>query len=139
MFLNNSWGRTLDIMQRTLDVLNLRREVLANNIANAETPNFKRSVVNYEAELRRVIESRNRRIEPQARVTDPRHIPFNIERDWRDVRPRRVLDHLTNVKPNGNNVDINEENMAVLQNQMTYEALTRFVSHQFSQVNLVLR
>ncbi len=139
MFLNNSWGMTLDIMQRTLDVLDLRRQVHADNIANAETPNFKRSFVNYEAELRRVIESRNHVIQPQARVTDPRHIPFNVERDWRDVRPRRVLDYLTNVKPNGNNVDINEENMAVLQNQMTYEALTRFISHQFNQVNLVLR
>lgn len=139
MFLNNSWGMTLDIMQRTLDVLTLRRQVHANNLANAETPNFKRSVVNYEAQLRRVLESRNRQITPPARVTDPRHIPFNIEMDWRDVRPRRVLDYLTNVKPNGNNVDINEENMAILQNQMMYEALTRFVTHQFNQVNLILR
>ncbi len=129
----------LDIMQRTLDVLTLRRDVHANNIANAETPNFKRSVVNYEAELRRGIESRNHHVQPEALVTDVRHMSFNVERDYRDVQPRRVLDYLSTVKPNGNNVDINEENMAVNQNQMMYEALTRYVGHQFSQINLVLK
>lgn len=139
MFLNNSWGRGMDIMGRYLDVLTLRRDVHANNLANAETPNFKRSVVNFEAELRRVVENNNHVIQPEAKVTDPRHITFNIPRDYRDVQPRRVLDYLSTVKPNGNNVDINEENMAVNQNQMMYEAMTRYIAHQFSQVNLVLR
>ena len=51
MFLGNSFGRTMDILHRTMDVNLMRQDVIANNIANADTPDFKRGAVNFEAEL----------------------------------------------------------------------------------------
>ena len=40
-----------------MDVATLRRNVIANNIANANTPNFKRSDVNFESQLKRALDS----------------------------------------------------------------------------------
>jgi len=138
MFTGNSFGKTIDILQRTMDTSLLRREVISNNIANSETPNFKRSDVSFEAELSRALASEKKQTLP-ARVTDPRHMSFNESVDYRSVRPRRVLDYLTDVKNNGNNVDIEQEMMMATQNQMMYELMTQSVSFQFSQINIVTK
>jgi len=139
MFLNNSFGKTLDVLHRTMDVSLVRRRVIANNIANAETPHFKRSDVNFESELKRAIASEKQSVQPEALMTDPRHMPFNRPMDYRDVEPRRVLDYLTTSKNNGNNVDVEVETMHLTQNQMRYELMSQALSSHFGQISLVLR
>ncbi len=138
MFLNNSFGKTLDILHRTMDVSMLRHQVSANNIANADTPNFKRSTVNFESELKRALDSEKVK-KPKAYLTHPKHIPFDRTQNYREVRPRRVLDYLSQSDNNGNNVNLEEESMLLLQNQLRYNLLTRSVSNQFNRVNIVLR
>ena len=139
MFTNNTFGKTVDIMQRTMDVSLTRREVIANNIANAETPNFKRTDVNFEASLARALASENAPKNLEAKMSSSRHIPFNRQVDYKSVQPRFVLDYLTQTKNNGNNVDIEQETMASTQNQMMYELMTTSMSSQFSRINMVLR
>jgi flagellar basal-body rod protein FlgB len=138
MFLNNSFGKTLDIMQRSMDVSMLRQDVIANNIANADTPNYKRSVVNFESQLSAALDSQNR---PsfRAALTDERHISFSRPVDYRSVTPEIRLDYLTTSDNNGNNVDIEVESMNFLNNQLLYSLMTNSVSQQFARVNLVVR
>jgi flagellar basal-body rod protein FlgB len=139
MFLNSDFGKAIDLLHRGLDVASLRREVISNNIANANTPNFKRSTVNFEAQLKRALDSENERVEPQAFLTDPRHIPFDQKIDWQTVKPLRQLDYLTQSKNNGNNVDLQEELMDAEQNQMMYSLMAQAASNEFNQINIVLR
>ncbi|MBN2051251.1 MAG: flagellar basal body rod protein FlgB [Spirochaetales bacterium] len=138
MFLGNSFGKTLDIMHRSMDATMFRRAVIANNLANSDTPNFKRSTVTFEAELKRALESEKRTSIPAA-LTHRAHIPFERTVDYRDVRPKTQLDYLTTAKNNGNNVDVEEEMMTALQNQMSYDLMTSYVANQFTQVSMVLR
>ena len=138
MFLSNSFGKNLDILQRTMDVSMIRQDVIANNIANADTPNFKRSEVNFEAQLKRALDSETPRT-MHAAMTNSRHIPFNQSMDYRNVMPRRVLDYLSQTDNNGNNVNTEQESMLLLQNQLRYNLLARSVANQFSRVNIVLR
>jgi flagellar basal-body rod protein FlgB len=130
--------KTVDLLKRGLDVSVLRRNVIANNIANAETPNFKRTELNFESALKRALDSEKVR-PPRQFVTDKRHIPFYQPIDYRTVRPRLVLDYLTTAKNNGNNVDIEEEGMLALQNQLLYQTMAQEISSEFARVNLVLR
>lgn len=140
MFFNNSFGKTLDILHRTMDVSSLRRRVLADNLANADTPNFKRSVVNFESQLSRALSSEKEQSRKMpAALSDSRHIPFYRPENYRDVGPKRVLDYTTISDNNGNNVDVEEESMQLLQNQLNYDLMTRVVTNQFQQLNLVLR
>ena len=138
MFDGSTFGKNLDILQRNMGVSMTRRSVIANNIANAETPNFKRSDVTFEAELGRALASENKN-GLEARVTDSRHIAFNIAADYKDVKPRRVLDYLTQTKNNGNNVDIEVEMMQATQNQMMYDLMASTMKHEFRMINMVLR
>lgn len=138
MFSGNSFGRTLDILHRSMDVTMLRQDVIADNIANADTPNFKRSFVNFESRLKSALE-REGSGGLQAAMTHERHIPFRQPVDYRSVRPSRHLDYLTTSDNNGNNVDIEEESMNFLNSQLLYTLMTDSVNQQFARVNLVLR
>jgi len=129
----------MDILHRTMDVSMYRQQVVADNIANADTPNFKRSNVNFEAELKRALDSEKQRPRVKTVVTNPRHISNDKVQNYRNVEPRRVLDYLSTSDNNGNNVDIEEESMLLLQNQLRYNLMTRSVSDHFTRINMVLR
>ena len=51
----NNFSKTVDILHRTLDAQTVRRDVLAINLANSEVPNFKRTQVNFESELKKAL------------------------------------------------------------------------------------
>jgi flagellar basal-body rod protein FlgB len=133
-----AFGKNLDILRRGMDAALLRREVIADNIANSDTPNFKRSVVTFESALKRALDSERKVRFPMLR-TDPRHMEPDPVIDYRTVEPGRVLDYLTQSKNNGNNVDIEEEGVNALENQLLYETMAQTVAAEFARVNLVLR
>jgi len=139
MFEGSSFGRNLGILSKSMNVAELRRAVIANNVSNVDTPNFKRSEVSFEAELGRAIQSENEKPALQAHMTHERHIPFHRSANALSVNPRVSLDYLTTVNNNGNNVDIETEEMNALKNQMSYEMMTAMVSHEFTMVNMVIR
>ena len=136
----NDFTRSIDLLQREMDVTSLRYQVSANNLANSEVPNFKRSTVNFESELKRAFDS-----EEAAKnglhltTTDERHIQINTPMDYRDIEPRRVLDYTTTAKANGNNVDAETEANNILQIQMQYRLLTQLTNFEFSQINTAIK
>lgn len=136
----NTFTRSIDLLQRAMDATSLRYQVSANNLANSEVPNFKRSTVNFESELKRVFESEEKaRNGFQLTRTDSRHIALNVPYDYRNVEPRRVLDYTTTAKANGNNVDAETEANNILQIQMQYRLLTQLTGFEFSQLNTVMK
>lgn len=135
----NNFARTLDILHRSMDASTVRRQVIANNLANADVPNFKRSNVNFESELKRALETEKQKPALELTLTDPRHIPNWKERDYRDVQIRRVLDYTSTYNNNGNNVDPEQEFMLATENQMSYTLFTQAAAFEFAQVSLVLR
>ena len=135
----NTFTRSVDLLQRSMDVSSLRYQVSANNIANAEVPNYKRQVVNLESELKRAFESEqegSRRM--QLIRTNSRHIALEQPYDWRTVEPRRVTDWTTTENANGNNVNAEDEAMQVLKTQMQYRLLTQLQSFEFGQIKTAL-
>ena len=136
----NTFTRSVDLLQRAMDATSLRYQVSANNLANSEVPNFKRTIVNFESELKRAFESEEKAKNafPFAR-TDERHSAINVPYDYLDVEPRRVLDYTTTAKANGNNVDAETEANNILQIQMQYRLLTQLAGFEFSQLNTVMK
>ena len=136
----NTFTRSVDLLQRAMDVTSLRYQVTANNLANSEVPNFKRSVVNFESELKRAFESEEKAKNGfQLTRTDSRHIELNKPYDYRDVEPRRVVDYTTTAKANGNNVDAETEANNILQIQMQYRLLTQLTNFEFSQLSIAMK
>jgi len=135
----NSFGKTVDLLHRAMSANVVRRAVIADNISNATTPGFKRSIVNFESELKRALDTEKQKPALELTQTNPMHFSNYRERDYRDVQIRRVLDYASTYNNNGNNVDPEQEFMAAVENQMTLEMLFQAASFEFSQVNQVLR
>ncbi|MDR3201103.1 MAG: flagellar basal body rod protein FlgB [Spirochaetales bacterium] len=140
MFLNNSFGKTLDLLHRSMDVEVLRHEVLANNMANVNTDHFKRSDLAFESRLKAALDSEN----PAGKF--PSHRPEMDKADfakqvidYRTVKPKKVLDFASVSKNNGNNVDPEVEASLVLHNQLMYQLATQAVNSHFNQLKMVLR
>jgi flagellar basal-body rod protein FlgB len=139
MNVQNSFTKTIDLLHRGMDAATIRHAVSANNLANADVPNFKRTEVNFESELKRALDTEKQRPALELTLTHPSHIPDWQPRDYRDVQPRRVLDYLTQSDNNGNNVNPEEEFNILLKNQLRYTLLAQSAAFEFSQVNMVLR
>jgi flagellar basal-body rod protein FlgB len=139
MMFSGAFGKNLELLTRELNVTTMRRNVIANNIANADTPNFKRSDLAFEAQLKRALDSEKAAPSLTPSLTDPKHIPFDTPMDWTKVRPRTVLDYLTESRNNGNNVDIEQEGIDSLGNQLMYTTLAQVIASEFQRVNIVLR
>ncbi len=96
-----------------------RAEVLANNMANADTPGFKARDFDFEAVLNRETGDI-----PQLRTTRPRH----IRTDAGPV-PQALLAYRVPNQPSldGNTVDNQLEQVAFAENAMKYQASLRFL------------
>jgi len=139
MIVNNNFSKTIDLLHRGMSTATLRQSVSANNLANADVPNFKRTDVNFESELKRAMDTEKYRPALELNLTNPRHISDWEPRDYQEVRPRRVLDFISQSDNNGNNVDAEEEFNLILKNQLRYMLLAQMATFEFSQVNMVLR
>jgi flagellar basal-body rod protein FlgB len=135
----NTFAKTVDLLHRAMDASTVRRQVIANNLANADVPNFKRTNVNFESELKRALDTEKKRPALEMTMTHPTHFPNYKERDYRDVQIRRVLDYTSTYNNNRNNVDPEQEFMLATRNQMSYTLFTQAAAFEFSQINQVLR
>ncbi len=139
MLEGTTFGRTMELLEKSLSVSTLRHQVIGNNIANADVPNFKRSSVNFESFLSRALEQEKMEPLMELAATEEGHMPGFTPADWHAVQPRRVLDYVTTAKNNGNNVDPEQEFMDALENQLRYTIMTQAAAFEFNQVNLVLK
>ena len=135
----NSFHKTVDLLHRAMSANVVERSVIANNMANANVPNFKRSMVNFESELKRALDTEKQKPALEMVQTNPMHFSNYKARDYRDVQIRRVLDYASTYNNNGNNVDPEQEGMLAVKNQMAYTLYAKAVEFEFEQVNLAMR
>jgi len=101
----------------------VRGAVLTNNIANVDTPRFKRSVVSFEDQLGRAVNDFRR----------------TGTLDTRSVSPRTSIefDHLS-YRWDQNNVDIELEMALLYQNNMRFNVMSSGVMHHYRVINMVI-
>lgn len=94
-----------DLIKKELDATSLRQSVIANNIANINTSNFKGSDVVFEDKLKDAIDT------------------YGQNTDLSSVEPEVVQDNSTSFREDGNNIDIDKEMTEMTQNNIMFDAL----------------
>ena len=125
---------TIDIGSRAMAAASLRHEVLSNNIANVNTPNFRRSHVRFEDLLKKELGLDDNLLMKVVRTHD-RHLPIPFGGKARAVIEQ---DATTNMRVDGNNVDIDIEMAEVAKNQLYYSALANAVGGHISKLKSVI-
>lgn len=124
MFLLNQ--PSLNLLERSLDASNVRQRVISNNIANVDTPYFKRSDVKFEELLHNELQG----MSVEGKRTDPRH--FYIGKPAGSL-PEVVTDYQSVMNNNLNNVDIDSEMSQLAKNQLRYNVMVQQANHELKQ------
>ena len=120
----------INVVDRALDASYLRETVIANNIANADTPYYKRKDVNFQDVLDDAIDSAKYKTIDQA-VT-------SINTD--DLNPIEYTDAENfSYRIDRNNVDIDTENAELASEQLRYQALIQSANLDVSRFRSVIK
>jgi flagellar basal-body rod protein FlgB len=125
-------GPVLNVLQKGLETSGLRQKVLTNNVANIDTPDFKRSDVDFQTVLRATL-GENGGVLPM-KVTLPQHLS-GMTGEVDGV----VKDYTTSIRNDGNNVDVDKEMSNVAENGIYYNSLTRTISSQLGLLRMVIQ
>ena len=122
----------INVLDKAADASWLRESVLANNIANATTPDFKRYDVNFQSLLEReMMDSKfNRNLDEKVHNVNLRRLTATSQIDLAAESFSYRLD--------GNNVDIHTENVELASEQIRYQALTDRMSQEFSRMRTAI-
>lgn len=126
-------GPVLNVLQKGLEASSLRQQVLSNNIANIDTPNFKRSDVNFQDVLGAAMGQQNGTLPLQ--TTSPQQLSGITADGGSGV----VVDQSTSMRTDGNNVDIDSEMTNVAENGLYYNSLTSVISSQLGLLRMVIK
>ncbi|MBI2267013.1 MAG: flagellar basal body rod protein FlgB [Armatimonadetes bacterium] len=122
---------TIKILHRSMDAAALSQEVLSNNIANVNTPEFKRSEVSFRDQLQRALAGAP---DIQGQRTHPSHIPIGGSPSLDEIKPVIVRESETTLRNDGNNVDIDAEMVKLSQNSLEYGALSQLIRQKITMI-----
>ncbi|HHW92296.1 MAG TPA: flagellar basal body rod protein FlgB [Firmicutes bacterium] len=116
---------SLHLLEQALDVASYRQRLLSDNIANAETPGYKRKDIAFSTQIKRAL---------AGKVTHPQHIAINS----RPVGPVTPVVQESTARNDGNNVDIEVEMAELAKNTLYYQGLARQVSQYLANLRMVI-
>ncbi|MBM7555333.1 flagellar basal body rod protein FlgB [Halanaerobacter jeridensis] len=129
LFSNQSFG----VLEKTLNGLDLRNKAISNNLANVDTPNYKRRSVSFRNQLKSAMEGSN-----DLATTNNRHIATGAG-SLNEVQPQVSKNENTSFRNDGNNVSIDKEMAELAKNSLEYRAIVKQVSNQFNRMSSVIQ
>jgi flagellar basal-body rod protein FlgB len=122
---------TTDVLAAAMRGLDARNTALANNVANAETPGYRRVDVSFEAALADAVESDRARLRPDSLLPDLSGM--SAARAVADFAPSvRSLD-TTTMRVDGSNVDADDEMAQLSANQLAHQTVVSLLDKRLAQ------
>ena len=120
----------INVLDKAADASWLRNQAISNNIANQDTPGYKRQDVAFESELRKAL-GRNRYEAMDSKVKNIRTASLDGEpyTDYAGFSYR--LD--------GNNVDPENEQVMLAENQLKYQGLLAGLNQEFANLKTAMQ
>ena len=120
----------INVLNRAADAAWQRNEAISNNIANVDTPGYKRQDVAFESVLQQAL-GNNRYQSMDDKVAN-----VNLSR----LRGRAYVDYANySYRLDGNNVDIENENVMLAENQLKYQGLISSINQEFTNLQSVMK
>ncbi len=126
----NDFMSRISFQKRALDASSLRHDVISNNIANIETPNYKRREVVFEKILQNSINNGS----SYMKLTHKNHMNTTPE-----TVPYIKVDNSFSHRIDGNNVNIDVEMAEQAKNSVKYNALVQQLSSEFKRMKMAIK
>lgn len=108
----------IELMGKLLDVKAKRHELISNNLANVDTPGYKRSDIAFEEILKSKLDQR---ILPLS-ITNDKHI--NLVSKAEEIEPQIYKQQDYVIRNDENNVDVDREMVELLKNNLSYDIIS---------------
>ena len=134
---NTSAFDYINVLDKAADAAWLRDQCIANNIANVDTPGYKRQDVDFESELKKAL-----RISRYTENIDNRN---NLDKqianlDFNSLKPKVFTDMRSySYRLDGNNVDPDTEGVYLAANQTKYNGIMASISNEFDNLSRVMQ
>lgn len=123
--------KNIDLMQTALGGAWLKNSAISNNIANVNTPGYKRQVVNFESVLQEKVGLSG---SVSMKVTNSKHIATAGV-----TEPQVEMQSDTSYRVDDNNVDVDVENAEMAKNTIYYNTLVNEVNGQFARLKATFK
>lgn len=131
--IQNLYGKS-SVLEKSLNAAWARNDVISQNLANVDTPEYKRKDIAFEEFLNDSMGKTSL----EGNLTDKRHIPINggnVEK----IEPALVEDNSdSSMRIDRNNVDIDSEMANLAKNQIKYNALIQMINGSYSRIKSVI-
>ena len=123
---------TTEVLTTSLAGLNARNTALANNIANAETPGYKRMDVSFEGALADAVQKDRARLAagPGSAMNQ---FDTGVSSNVDDVAPNVTSVDTTTVRVDGSNVDPDDEMAKLSANALAHQTVVSLLDKRFGQ------
>lgn len=120
----------INVLDKAADASWLRNDAISNNLANADTPGYKRQDVNFETQLAKALRS--------SRYTSMDSKVANVKMNR--LNPITYTDYSGySYRIDGNNVDPDTEGVYLAKNQVVYQGLTQSINQEFKNLQSVMK
>lgn len=118
------------VLDKAADASWLRNDAISNNLANVDTPGYKRQDVDFESVLKKAL-GNSRYVTLDEKVAELRNS---------ELRPRTYTDYAGfSYRIDGNNVDVDNENVMLAENQLRYQGLLAGINQEFANLRTVMQ
>ncbi len=120
----------VNVLGKTADASWMRNDIIANNLANVNTPGYKRQDIDFEQQLRTALgNSRYQSVDSKV---------SHLTRT--ELKPRVYTDAANfSYRLDGNNVDVDTENVELASNQIKYNGLIASINQEFANLKSVIK
>lgn len=120
-----------------MDAASMRQKVIANNIANVDTPHYKRVEVNFEDAFKQALEKNPKKL--TGFRTANGHMPINQPADMKSVTPKMWRQNDSYSRADDNDVDMDVEMVSLAQNEIMMNSLVEIFNRKMTGLKTVIR
>lgn len=124
----------LAVMSQAMNLRTQRHQVLASNIANADTPNYKARDFSFDTAMKNAIAGRQSMGGVSLERTSAGHLAGGISTASANLQYRKE----TQSAVDGNTVDMDVERTQIAENAMQYQIVTQLISEKFKGIRNAL-
>lgn len=129
MFQSNVFNY-VNVLDKAADASWLRNDAIGNNLANVDTPGYKRQDVAFESVLKKALGSSH------FKTMDSKVAELDTER----LVPTVFTDHANfSYRLDKNNVDVDTEGVMLAENQLKYQGLMVGINQEFVNLQAVMK
>lgn len=132
------FNSNMKMVEKSLDAYSKRAKTLANNIANVNTPNYKRQDIQFEKLLENAI-SEDMGSKISGITSNDKHFKINPKSNLENLEPKVITEITTTMRNDGNNIDIEKEQAEFAKNNIRYKFATSKISQDFGLLKSVIK